>query len=260
MADRNLPRESPAPEAAMGAGFWAVRAAYGLGLGAMVAVLEFAHYFPLVTEGGGIGLKAFALLLAEWCGEFVVLSLVVGFARYRVRPREARAQELALAVVVGTLGGVLAWHACMDFLLRDQLGLGLFVDQVGQPVEPAGRMLYRAWLMLFFGGLAVAVEASQRRRVRMLAALRAAELARATSQQRLAEITLGSLRARIDPEFVFQTLSKLEALYEADHPGADRLLEELIAFLRAALADFQASSAAPATNEARVPGVALQLT
>ena len=260
MAANILPQELTAPEGIMGAGFWAARAAYGLGLGAMVAVLEFAHYFPLVTEGSGIGLKALALLLGEWCGEFVVLSLVLGFVQYRVSPREARASELALAVVIGAFGGALIWYASMNFLLRDQLGLGLFVDQVGQPVEPAGRILYHAWLMLFFGGLAVAVEASQRRSMRMLAALRAAELARAGSQQRLAEITLGSLRARIDPEFVFQSLSKLEALYEADHPAADRLLEELIAFLRSALTDIQASNVAPATDEARVSGVALQLT
>lgn len=234
------------PQGAMGARFWAARAVYGLGLGAVVAALEFAHYFPLVTEGNGIGLNALALLLLEWCGEFAILSLVVGFAEYRVSPREVRAPQLVLAVIVGALAGALIWYSFMDFVLRDQLGLGLFVDHVGQPVESAGRVLYHAWLMLFFGGLAVAVEASQCRRVRMLAALRAAELARATSQQRLAEVTLGSLRARIDPEFVFDTLSKLEALYEADHPGADRLLEELIAFLRAALADVQDSGASVA--------------
>lgn len=260
MADTTLPQGMTVPQGAMGARFWAARAAYGLGLGTVVAALEFAHYFPLVTDGGGIGLNALASLLLEWCGEFVILSLVVGFAEYRSSPREVRAPQLMLAVVVGALAGTLVWHAFMDFALRDQLGLGLFVDHVGQPVESAGRVLYRAWLMLFFGGLAVAVEASQRRRIRMLAALREAELGRATSQQRLADVTLGSLRARIDPEFVFQTLSKLEALYEADPAGADRLLEELIAFLRSALADIQASTAHAAPDQPPARGIALQLT
>lgn len=260
MADTALPQGLTVPQGAMGARFWAARAVYGLVLGTVVAVLEFAHYFPLVTEGGGIGLSALASLLLEWCGEFAILSLVVGCAEYRASPREVRAPQLLLAVVVGALAGALIWHAFMDFLLRDQLGLGLFIDHVGQPVGSAGRVLYHAWLMLFFGGLAVAVEASQRRRVRMLAALRAAELGRAASQQRLAEVTLGSLRARIDPEFVFQTLSRLEALYEGDPAGADRLLEELIAFLRSALADIQASSADAAPEQPPTRGVALQLT
>jgi hypothetical protein len=260
MADNTFLRGLTAPQVAAGAGFWAARAVYGLGLGAVVAVLEFAHYFPLVTEGNGIGLKALALLLVEWCGEFAILSLVVGFVEYRASPREVRAPQLVLAVVIGALGGALIWYASLDFVLRDHLGLGLFVDHVGQPVGTAGRVLYHAWLMLFFGGLAVAVEASQRRRIRMLAALRAAELARATSQQRLAKITLDSLQARIDPEFVFHTLSKLEALYDADHPGADRLLDELIAILRAALTDIQASSAAAATDQPPARGAALPLT
>jgi LytS/YehU family sensor histidine kinase len=73
----------------------------------------------------------------------------------------------------------------------------------------------------------------------MLAALRAAELRRAGAQQSLAQVSLGTLQARIDPEFVFGTLSKLEQLYASDPAQADRLLDELIAFLRRALADLR---------------------
>jgi hypothetical protein len=244
----------------MGARFWAARVVYGLGLGAVVAVLEFAHYAPLVTERNGIGLHALVSLLLEWCGEFAILSLAVGIAEYLESPRELRAPKLALAVLLGAFAGALSWYAVMDYVLRDQLGLGLFVDHVGQPVAWSGRILYHAWMMLFFGGLAVAVEASQRRSLRMLAALRAAELGRASSQQRLAEVTLGSLQARIDPEFVFQTLSKLERLYEADPRGADCLLDELIAFLRTAVADIQASSAAAVPEHARVRDASLRPT
>jgi hypothetical protein len=70
----------------------------------------------------------------------------------------------------------------------------------------------------------------------------------AASQQRLAEISLGTLQARVDPEFVFRTLSKLERLYEVDPPAAERLLDELIVFLREALADLrpEGASRAPA--------------
>lgn len=246
----------PVPQAAMGARFWMTRAGYGLFLGAVIAALEFAYYFPLVSERDGIGLNSFVSLLLVWCGECVLLALAVAVAEYRVNPRELRVRELALAGAVGTFAGALISQFFADFVLRGQLGLGLFVEHMGQPVEWAGQILYHSWLMLFFGGLAAAVYASRRRRARMLTALRAAELGRARSQQRLAEVTLGSLRARIDPEFLFQSLTKLEQLYEADPPGADRLLEELIVFLRAALADMQASGAAaapdgtPARNEA----------
>ena len=246
----------PVPQAAMGARFWVTRAGYGLMLGAVIATLEFAYYFPLVSERDGIGLNSFVSLLLVWGGDFVLLALAVAVVEHRVNPRELQARELALTVAVGAFAGALIWNAFTQFVLRDRLGIQLFVDQVGQPVVWPGLILYHGWMMLFFGGLAAAVHASRRRRARMLAALRAAELGRAMSQQRLAEVTLGSLRARIDPEFLFQSLTKLEQLYEADPPGADRLLEELIVFLRAALADMQASGAAaapdgtPARNEA----------
>jgi LytS/YehU family sensor histidine kinase len=116
----------------------------------------------------------------------------------------------------------------------------LFRDQVGQPGNWMGGMLYHAWLMLFFGGLIAMVDASQRWRTRMLRALRSAELSRATSQQRLAEARLALLEARIQPDHLYDTLSRLERLYGHDPRAADRLLDELIAFLRNALSEARA--------------------
>jgi len=230
--------------------FWLVRARVGLALGAVVAVLEYSHYAPLVTPPQALGAKALGLLLAEWGTEFLVLSLVVGGAERLARPGEPSPLRLAFAVLLGALVGVVGGYVGLDFLLRDVLATGLFVDHVGQTVEWAGRALYHGWMLLFFGGLAVSVEASQRRRVRMLRALRGAELARAAAQQRLAEASLGALRERIDPEYVFQTLSRLERLYESDPEAADRQLDELIAFLRKALADLQSAQAEPAAGTA----------
>jgi LytS/YehU family sensor histidine kinase len=110
---------------------------------------------------------------------------------------------------------------------------------MGVPVIWIQGVFFQSWLLLFFGGLAAAVHASRRRRARMLAALRAAELGRASLQQRLAEARLATLQARVDPDFLFQTLARLEQSYEADPDAADRLLDELIAFLRTALAEIR---------------------
>jgi hypothetical protein len=237
----------PVPQAAMGARFWMTRAGYGLVMGAAVATLEFAYYFPLVSERTGIGLNSFVSLLLVWCGECILLALAVGIAEHWVNPRELRPRQLALAVAVGAFGSALICHAFTQFVLRDQLGVRLFLDHLGQPVVWPEMILYHGWLMLFFGGLAAAVHASQRRRARMLTALRAAELGRATSQQRLAEARLASLQARVEPDFLLQALTRLEQSYEADPAAADRLLDELIAFLRGALADIRASAMAKST-------------
>jgi hypothetical protein len=237
-----------AQDARRGVSFWGRRVLSGFGLGAVVAVLEFVHYAPLLAGDPGFGVGWLGRLLVEWGVEFLILSLAVGLAEVLARPNEPSGPRLACALLLGALAGVLLGYAVLDLVLRDLLGVGLFVDHIGQPVEWAGRGLYRGWMLLFFGGLAVAVEASQRRRLRMLRELRAAELARATAQQRLAEISLRTLQARIDPEFVFQTLSRLERLYEGDPPAAERLLDELIVFLRGALADLrpEGASRAPA--------------
>jgi hypothetical protein len=209
-------------------------ASYGMLLGASIALLEFAYYYPLVSTPDKFGMGLLASLLLVWCGEGVLLAVTVGLFELRAAPRPLGAWQLALAVVLGSFAGVLAWQAFVQLVLRERFGIWLLRDYVGQPVDLAGIALYNVWLMLLFGGLAAAVYLSRQRHARMLAVLRAAELDRETSQRGLAEARLAALQARIDPEFVFQTLTKLERLYESDPPGADRLLEELIGFLRGA--------------------------
>ncbi len=226
--------------------FWLQHAGYGLLLGVSIAVLEFAYYYPLVSTSDKLGVGLLFSLLLSWCGEGVLLTLTVGLFELREAPRPLGARQLALAVVVGSIAGVLAWQAFVQLVLRERFGFWVLRDFVGQPVNWAGIAIYHVWLMLLFGGLAAAAYSSRQRHARMLGVLRAAELNRETSQRGLAEARLDALQTRVDPEFLFQTLTKLEQLYEADPPGADRLLEELIVFLRRALADIQVSGASAA--------------
>ncbi len=228
--------------------FWLQHAGYGLLLGVSIAVLEFAYYYPLVSTSDKLGVGLLFSLLLSWCGEGVLLTLTVGLFELREAPRPLGARQLALAVVVGSIAGVLAWQAFVQLVLRERFGFWVLRDFVGQPVNWAGIAIYHVWLMLLFGGLAAAAYSSRQRHARMLGMLRAAELNRETSQRGLAEARLDALQTRVDPEFLFQTLTKLEQLYEADPPGADRLLEELIVFLRRALAGIQVSGASAALD------------
>ena len=239
--------------------FWLRRAGYGLLLGASIAVLEFAYYYPLVSTPEKLGAAALVCLLFNWGGEGVLLALTVAFFERREARRRLGARQLALAVAMGSVVGVLAWQAFALLVLRERLGIRLFPDHVGQPVHLTGLVLYHVWLMLLFGGLAAAVYLSWQRHARMLAALRAAELDREISQRRLAETKLAALQARIDPDFLFDALTRLEHLYEADPPRADGLLEDLIAFLRKALADGRASGASTPTGSTPSYGEALEV-
>ena len=217
--------------------FWSVRLAQGAALGAVIATLDFAYYAPLLPVPVDVELGLFASSLVVWSGECMLFALVLAVGERAVSPRDLRVWQLMLAGIAGVAIGVVAWHGFSIVVLRDQLGMRLFREQVGQPGNVLGAMLYHAWLMLFFGGLCIAVAASQRWHARMLAALRAAQLRRATSQQSLAETSLAALQAQVDPDYLFRTLSRLERLYREDPPAADILLDELIAFLRRALVE-----------------------
>jgi Histidine kinase len=233
-----------APHASGPRRFLASRVGYGLLLGASIALLEFAYYYPLVSTPDTRGVFLLLSLLISWCGEGVLLAATVALFELRHSPRPLGVRQLALAATVGAIGGVLAWQLVVHWVLREHFGMWVMRDFVGQPVDMASIALYHVWLMLLFGGLAAAVYSSRQRHARMLTIVRAAELSRETSQRHLADAKLAALQARIDPEFVFQTLTRLEQLYEADPPGADRLLEDLIVFLRAALADIRVAGAA----------------
>jgi hypothetical protein len=234
-------------------------AGYGLLLGASIALLEFAYYYPLVSTPNKVGAALLASLLLVWCGEGVLLSVTVGVFELRAAPRPLAARRLALAVLIGSSSGVLVWQAFVQWVLREHFGIRVLLDYVGQPVNFAGIALYHVWLMLLFGGLGAAVYLSWQRHARMLAALRAAELDRETSQRKLAEARLSALQARIDPEFVFRTLTRLENLYEADTVGADRLLEELIVFLRTAVADVRTADPSAGFDRTRARDEAFQM-
>lgn len=99
--------------------------------------------------------------------------------------------------------------------------------------------------LLFFAHL-------QRSRVREEAAKRlaAAQRAQREARRRLAQGRLQALQARIDPQLLFEMLDAVRRAYESDPPRAEQLLDELVAFLRAALPRLQhASSSVPREAE-----------
>lgn len=72
--------------------------------------------------------------------------------------------------------------------------------------------------------------------------LRAAELGRAQSRRRTLESRLQAMQARVEPQFLFNTLAQVRELYERDVAVAGRMLDDLIAYLRAALPHLRHSS------------------
>lgn len=89
------------------------------------------------------------------------------------------------------------------------------------------------WLLI--GSAAVFVYAGRRAALRTGVRLRAAELDRIRRSKLALESRLQAMQARVEPQFLFNTLFQIERLYEFDRELAARMLDDLIAYLRAAM-------------------------
>ena len=72
--------------------------------------------------------------------------------------------------------------------------------------------------------------------------LRNVQLERAKLARRTFESRLQAMQARVEPQFLFDTLAHVEALYETDADAAERMLDDLIVFLRKALPSLHEST------------------
>lgn len=72
--------------------------------------------------------------------------------------------------------------------------------------------------------------------------MHAAEVARAQARRRTLESRLQAMQARVEPQFLFNTLAQARELTNRDPLLAGRMLDDLIAYLRAALPHLRESS------------------
>ena len=89
------------------------------------------------------------------------------------------------------------------------------------------------WLLI--GSAAVFLYADRRAAHKTAQLLNAAELDRLQRSEQALQSRLQAMQARVEPQFLFNTLAQVERLYELDPPRASRMLDELIAYLRAAM-------------------------
>ena len=103
------------------------------------------------------------------------------------------------------------------------------------PAEFSQAVLYSFFEWLVLGGAATFVYTDRRRAHASLARRRAAEIERTRTAKRALESRLAAMQARVEPQFLFNTLAQVRDLYRADAALGERMLDELIAYLRAAM-------------------------
>jgi hypothetical protein len=102
--------------------------------------------------------------------------------------------------------------------------------------------------VLVFGGLGFLLIEVRRRRRLSNEALAAILRQRAALSRRVFESRLAAMQAQVEPQFLFNTLVDVEALYERDAKSAARILDDLITYLRVALPRLRETGATAGTH------------
>jgi LytS/YehU family sensor histidine kinase len=99
-----------------------------------------------------------------------------------------------------------------------------------------------------FGGLGFLLIEVRRHRRLTNEALAALLRQRAALSRRVFESRLAAMQAQVEPQFLFNTLVDIEALYERDPKSAARILDDLITYLRVALPRLRETGATAGTH------------
>ncbi len=197
--------------------------------GLVVGIKDFTTIAIGMTSVGRLFLEAFASEL------FVGTFLFALVAAVDASKLEGRARMLAYAVATVTAPAVCTVVGQFLFLW---LGVwpspppwslpALFWANFGKDLVECGLAViaYRLW---------------QRDRARAHA-FRGIRTERAEILRRTTESHLQAMQARIDPSFLFDTMNAIERTYEHDAATGDRLLDDLIVYLRAALPEMMNTS------------------
>jgi len=172
----------------------------------------------------------------------LMLALVI--ADRAVDRGAARLPTYTLAIVSGCVAGTALWT-----LVAVLLSFNAFYP-------PLERLLHRlVWLLFYNLSMWVMVGASigflyaEVRRARQTRArLAAAELERVRESNAAVESRLAAMQARVEPQFLFDTLWRIEGLYATDAPRADQMLDDLITYLRAAMPRMRETSSTVGTE------------
>jgi hypothetical protein len=142
-----------------------------------------------------------------------------------------RLPAYACAVVIGSAAAALAQWEVHEWLhLRTRNALPDIPHDVTM-MQPA--IVFFEYLI--WGSIIVFIYVNRRTALLATARMNAAQVQRADAQRHTLESRLQALQARVEPQFLFNTLAQVRALYESDPAKGGQMLGDLIVYLRAAL-------------------------
>jgi hypothetical protein len=149
-----------------------------------------------------------------------------------------RLPAYAWAVVIGSAAAALAqWEAHEWLHLRTWSDVSDIPHEVAMTQPAIVFFEYLIW-----GSIIVFIYVNRRTALLATARMNAAQVQRADAQRSTLESRLQALQARIEPQFLFNTLAQVRALYDRDPAKGAQMLGELIVYLRAALPHLREST------------------
>jgi hypothetical protein len=165
----------------------------------------------------------------------LLMAFAIMFTTFVADEMVARGAKRLLAYAWAVITGS-AVAALAQWELHQWLHLPTRYDGPGVPhevtiMQPAGVFFeYLIW-----GSIAVFIYVNRRTSLMAMARMNAAQVEQARTRRRTLESRLQALQARVEPQFLFNTLAQVRNLYECDSTKGARMLDELIVYLRAAL-------------------------
>lgn len=184
---------------------------------------------PTAGELGRLALWWISYGILLWC-----LLLVTGYACERLARRLRQPLRAAIWLLA----------ACVAAAFANVVTAGRTTILIEQGVvHSAGTaLLYAFTFTLVIALLYFAHLRRSREHEQAAARLAAAQMAQRDARRRIVQARLQELQARIDPQLLFEMLDTTRRLYERDAAQGERFLDELNAFLRAALPRLRTAS------------------
>ena len=214
-----------------------IRAAILLGLAITVwTTIVFLQPIIDIAQTMPLGLLLLHLLIGDQIRAACLVAAIV-IADRAVDQGARRRHAYVVAAVLGWLTGFLmsepfdwAWRVYVlpDHWPADWSWLH------GTRADFYWPLIFLTW-WLPIGGAVVFLYADRRAARRTAQLLQAAELDRVRRSRIAFESRLQAMQARVEPQFLFNTLDQLERLYVRDRTLAARTMDGLIAYLRAAM-------------------------
>jgi hypothetical protein len=205
---------------------------WGLGITASeVLVLPFGQFESLAELAANFG-----QILVQWCAN----GAAIACGTLALERRLDRAWKVAAAIVVAAVMAA-AMHST-GWAMAKWLGVAIPPRLIGESLPSWGDALYAFWMALFHGGLFIIACVLLSRAERTRFVLGEAQIARDKTEALLDRAQIEALYGHVEPAFLIRAMRVVRNRYASDASSADRLLDDLVAFLRLAMPGVRSGS------------------